>query len=445
MASVALRSLAPLGPLGAHLGVLCDPRMGIVNDVAEIPIEPGSPRFFHFAARACNTQAFVAQRNFYQTGGAAVTREIALAKAVGEAVERYCGAIYDRETLPLASAAAASFACVDPGQFALYSAAQYAEPGFPWVPFTRETMIRWTPATDLLSGDIVHVPAAFVWIPYSFVRGSSDAPIGQPISTGLACHGSRPRAILGGLYEVVERDCFTIAWQAGIAPPRIRAETIPDAAYDMVRRFEETGDRVILLDITTDNGIPCILSVLLSDAPERPARVFAASADLDPARALAKAVEELAHTRRYAQQIRRHLPPVSDQNDWEDIVTQMDHLNFAADPANSAVIDSLLGSNERRSFADYASLATNPDDDVITAASRIEDTGHRAYAADLTSADMAMLGLHVWRVIVPGYHPLFMGYRIRALGGTRLFTVPQRLGHPGVAPGQDRGVPHPYP
>lgn len=437
--------LATLGPLGRHIDTICDPRVGIVNDVREIEIEPGSPRFFHYAARACNTAAFAEQRNFHQTGGAATNRETAIAKAVGEAIERYAAALYARAQFPLTSANAAPFACAEPDDFALYSPDQFAEPGFPWIPFTRDTTIRWTPAIDLGSGAPVHVPAAFTWIPYSFVRGSGDAPIGQPISTGLACHGGRDRAILSGLYEVVERDCFTIAWQAGMAPPRIRAETVPDHAYDMIRRFETTGDRVVLLDITTDNHIPCILSVLLSDQAERPARVYAASADLDPARALAKALEELAHTRRYSQQIKQYLPPVAADNDWEDVVTQMDHLNFAADHANIAELDRLLASTDRRSFADYVTAATNPAADLAETVRRVEQTGHRVYAADLTSDDIAELGLFVWRVIVPGYRPLFMGHRIRALGGRRLYEVPQRLGQAGLAPWRDRNLPHPYP
>ncbi len=114
MSEIALTTrLASLGPLGQHIDTICDPRVGIVNDVREVPVEPGSPRFFHYAARACNTSAFSPQRNFHQTGGAATTRETALAKAVGEGVERYCGALYDRDRLVLTSANDAPFACAE--------------------------------------------------------------------------------------------------------------------------------------------------------------------------------------------------------------------------------------------------------------------------------------------------------------------------------------------
>jgi len=85
------------------LDFLVDKRVGIIGLLEEIHREPGTPEFFHFYAEACNTGAFVTQKNFKYTGGAAADRTRAIGKAVGEAVERYCGAIYDVEEFPLTS------------------------------------------------------------------------------------------------------------------------------------------------------------------------------------------------------------------------------------------------------------------------------------------------------------------------------------------------------
>lgn len=439
-------ALKSLGALGANLDLICDPSVGIVSQLEEVPVEPGSPSFFHYAALACNTEAFCPQRNFQNTGGASMRKEIAVAKAVGEAIERYCAAIYTREEFPLHSAAEAPFPCVAPGSFALHTPEQHARPGFPWVPFTPETPIRWTPAVDLETGKTVHVPAAFVWIPYHYAQGSGDAPIGQPISTGLACHGSPERAILCGLYEVVERDCFTLFWQARTSPAQLRVETLGDEAYEAVRRFEVTGDRVVILDISTDNAIPCLLAVLVSQAPSRPAFVFAASACLDAEVAVLKALEELAHTRRYSQQIKSKLPLVSPENDWEEVVGQMDHLNVAADHGSRERMGFVFASPKRLAFSEIPSFrAPTPADELAAAARRVVGTGHRVLAADLTSADVLSLGFHVYRVLVPGYHPLFMGHSIRALGGRRLHEIPVKLGFPGLAGNRDNPDPHPYP
>jgi len=435
-----------LGSLLEHFDILVDPTIGIINRLEEIATNPGDPNFFHFAASACNTTAFCENRNFHNTGGASTDRVTAIAKAMGEAVERYSAALYFRDELPLASANSAKFPVVSPADFALYTAEQFQHPGFPWVPFDGDTLLRWAQVTDLATGALSHVPAAFVWIPYTYDREAGEAPIGQPISTGLACHQTLDKAKLSGLSEVLERDAFTLFWQGRCTPPQIRVETLPDHSYDMVERFTAFGDRVRIFDITTDNGVPCFLSVLSSLSPDRPAHVFAASCDLNPGIAAAKALEELAHTRRYSQRIRDSLPPVSSDDDWHQVQNQHDHLNFAADPANTAMIEELFTNTSRLDFDSFASLSTGDDArDVAVYVERIVSTGHSAYFADLTSPDIMGLGLRVCRVLVPGYHPLFMGHSIRALGGHRLYTIPQKLGYPGVEPGGDNPAPHPYP
>ena len=79
--------------------------------------------------------------------------------------------------------------------------------------------MRWVPAMDPLTNEVVYVPAAMVFVPYFFYQGSGDSPIAQPISTGLACHVSPEQASLNAVCEVIERDAFTITWQARLSRP----------------------------------------------------------------------------------------------------------------------------------------------------------------------------------------------------------------------------------
>lgn len=435
-----------IGAIERQFDLLVNEHLGVVRRLTEVFTEPGTPNFFHYAAEASNTSAFSAQRNFFNTGGASVHRPIAIAKAVGEAVERYCAALYEREELPFCSARQARFECLDPAVLALHSAAQYRQPGFPWAALDADTAVRWTPATAYSSARQVHIPAAFCWIPYFYDAAIGELPIGQPISTGLACHADYHRAVLSGLCEVLERDAFTIFWQRGLSMPQIRIETLSDANYDRVHRFEVTGDRVILLNLTLDHGVPVVLSILASSQPARPAHVFAASCDPDPERAVAKALEELAHTRRYSQRVHTHLAPIASDNDYEQVRSQMDHLNLAGDHANAHSIKFALESRQRQSFDDIVSLAQ--DDPAATAAkvvAQVEATGHEVLVANLTSDDIASCGLTVVRVLVPGYHPLFMGHHWRALGGERLWRVPEKLGLKALFSGADNPIPHPYP
>ncbi len=97
---------------------------------------------------------------------------------------------------------------------------------------------------------------------------------------------------------------------------------------------------------------------LASDRPEAPAFVFAVAANLDPAAALAAALAELAGTLRAAREAGRQRPPPSPANDWEDVIDAADHLDFAADRANSERVAFLLASDDRRHLADRESAAT---------------------------------------------------------------------------------------
>jgi ribosomal protein S12 methylthiotransferase accessory factor len=426
--------------LVAVLDDLVDGRVGIVRQIEIVPREAGAPDFFHVAAKACNTGAFCRQMNFANTGGASTTLPVAVAKAVGEAVERYAAAIYEIDDLPLHARWSAPFGCVGPGDFALYSDAQYQEPDFPWARFDDTTPVRWTAAVDVATGASCHVPAAMVFMPYHYYRDTGEVPIVQPISTGLACHMSASRAAIGGICEVIERDAFTLTWQAALARPHLRVETLSDANYDRVERFERTGSVVTLLDITMDVGVATILAVLQTEAAACPAVVVAAAADPEPEAAVRKSLEELAHTRRYSQQVKSRLPRLAPDATFENVVDQMDHLNFWCDHDHAGLAEFLLRSSARVDFDELPNLSTgNADEDLAALAGRVRAVGHRVLLCDLTTPDVATLGFSVVRAVIPGFHPLFMGFRIRALGGRRLREAARTLGTP------DNGLPHPYP
>lgn len=427
---------------------LVDSRVGIINQIVENPKEAGMPDFFHYYSTACNTSAFGKQPNFTHNGGASAAREIALAKAMGESIERYCSALYDYEDMPLETYRSAPFICVSPEKFALYSPQQYARQGFPYVPFKENTLVRWVPATDPMTREHWHIPAAMVYVPYFYSDKRAGAPIVQPISTGLACHSSYDEAAVSGACEIIERDAFTIFWQARLNPPQIMQETLSDHNYGLIERFEEVGSRVTLMDITMDLGVPTILSIASSGSTASPALCFAASCSMDPEAAARKSLEELAHTRRYCCLVKKYLPPVVSQPpDYEDIFDQRGHLGFWSNCDHLHLADYMFSSEERLSFDEIKNLATgDPSTDLSRLCSMVKEIGHHLLVSDVTTPDISELGLSVLHSIIPGFNPLYMGYQLRALGGKRLWTVPQKLGYKGVSQESgDNSLPHPYP
>jgi len=436
---------------------LVDPRVGIIRDIRVLPVDDDEPDFFHYLSTACDTSAFGSLRNFGNNGGVGTTAKRAIAKALGEAVERYCSAIFDEGALCLAGYDELERRATLPDTFALFRPDQYAAQGFPWRPFTDNAPVAWTTGISLVSGDEVLVPAAAVYVPYHYRLHRGDTPIMQPISTGLACGGSLASATVGALCEAIERDAFTITWQASLSRPRVAHDSLPAEAQDLLSRYRAAALDIEIVDITTDLACPTLLTAALGRAETSPAVAVAAACDPDPVVALVKSLEELAHTRKYAAQLMDLTPPVP-----LDVVaghpavqTQRDHLRAYCQQESVEYAAFLWASAEERALpppltglrvshpADSAPPAAEPLEAIV---GRLVSAGLEPIACELTTPDVAALGLAVVRVVVPGLNPLFMGHSNRALGGRRLREVPAALGEPAQPPNApDNAYPHPFP
>jgi ribosomal protein S12 methylthiotransferase accessory factor len=247
------------------------------------------------------------------------------------------------------------------------------------------------------------------------------------------------------LCDVIECDALALAWHAHLSLPQIRVETLSDASYDLVSRFENTGSSATLLKVQFGLGVDTVLSVLSNPNATAPARLFAAGTSLDPEVAVRKSLEMLAHVQHYCQLVFTQLPRAT--LDRDGIADQAGHLNFWCDHHNAAHADFLLASSERIEFnalENHSSGSSHQDCDLLL--HRVRDAGYRALLADLTTPDVADLGLTVLRALVPGLQPLFYGPRTRALGGNRIWEIPQRFGYAGVSrESGDYPFPHPFP
>jgi ribosomal protein S12 methylthiotransferase accessory factor len=431
--------------LEAAIDDIVNAEVGIVTRVTEMPREAGAPNFFQFFAQASNTGAFAFASNFATTGGAATDRKLARAKAIGEAVERYCAALCDLDALRLSAAADATFDCIAPAEFATYTALQCEASGFPFVTFLPSTVVRWAEARDLASRDVCWIPAAMVYVPYYYSAAEGELPIHQPISTGLACHCSFEEAAASALCEVIERDAVMITWLARIAPPQIILETLPESLRDIVRRFEQSKYNVTLFDISLDAEIPVVLATLRG-SDGAPALVVAGAANICAEVAIQRALEELAHTASYCLKI----APQLDSRRIDGLAAvreQADHLDYWSQPMHRNDASFLFASKSRKSMSEFRrDRRLPPERELELLVTAVGRRGNRCLVVDLTSTDVTELGLSVVRAVIPGYHPLTVGHANRVLGGRRLYTIPKQLGYAGCENELDTNqYPHPYP
>jgi ribosomal protein S12 methylthiotransferase accessory factor len=140
---------------------------------------------------------------------------------------------------------------------------------------------------------------------------------------------------------------------------------------------------------------------------------------------------------------RRELGP-----EGQGVVSFEDHIRYYADESNSAAAAFLDASEERVPVASVPPLERDdPAELVAGLCTRIEAAGSSAYAIDVTSPDVADLGLTVAKVIAPELCMLDAVHGARFLGGARLYEAAAELGlrPEPLADGDLNPHPHPFP
>ena len=405
---------------------------------------PGEPAFEHCHAWV-NAPSGQPDASAIGVGGTALTREVALAKAIGEAVERYCGSVYDVDSIRVASCAKLGERAVDPRRFVLFHDSQY-EHGLGLNRVDESSELGWSAGYSLTKNRPAWIPASIVHTGYQGL-GTGEPFELAPVS-GYACGNTLEEALLGGICEVVERDAFMLHWYQRLPSANIDLRTLQSSeAQDTLARYRDCPVRLFCADITTDVGIPAVAAVMTSRHPQWPAAVVAAASSLDPERAAVRALQELASNHLYVRDCANartnNLPTRPEQ------VTGMEeHGLLYTTPQWLTQLGPLLRPDEWRSLDADAGLRT---DDVKIAVehcvAKLDAAGLEVLFVDLTTPEVEALGLKVVKVLIPGMQPMDFGLSWQHLGGRRLYEVPERLGHKDWAesPDQLNTFPHPFP
>jgi ribosomal protein S12 methylthiotransferase accessory factor len=374
--------------------------------------------------------------------GSAVSfeRNRAIMKAIGESIERYCGA-YAGAASVVGSARQLPHA-IAPARFELFAPEQHDDPGFSLERFDDDSIIRWVQGTSLVTGDLALVPASMVYVPYQAVDG--EAQICDRISTGLACAHSRAAALGKGILEVVERDALMIAWHNRLASPRIRLGRIDDPlVHACLGMFEGMAIQLDAFCLTLDIPVPVVLAVAHSSVDATPHTVVGLGTACDPVRAVALALEEVA----LGLWGVRVMAANRAAGDFDFETLDGRGTAYAARPELAACLD-FLGKGSDVDLDDLPRVAPgDPRQQLQGLIERVTSVGLEPVGVDVTTEDIDEVGFKVCRVVIPGMRPLDIKHSRRHLGGPRLYQVPVSLGrltrpHRRGELNQD---PHPFP
>jgi thiazole/oxazole-forming peptide maturase SagD family component len=348
--------------------------------------------------------------------------------SIGETVERYCLCFPpNEEDLVEATYEEVS----ERGRVIDYDYLDIADPdivGEQIAPFDRDTEIYWTQGRDLVTDELVFVPAELVWIEAGPLTDVEARFLGT--SNGAAAGQTLEDAVLSAIYELVERDAFMRTWARQQTPDRIPLDRFPEIEEFASERIENEYLTAHLLDYDSVLDIPAIGAVVTNDRGERPGFLIGGSAAADPVDAMRHGLVETIQGWPYLAEIAidqdiENLDPGDPANNFDGNVL------YYAMPENVGEVEFFLeGDQTDREFERRRNLTT--EEEYQFCLEQLADAGFTPIAFDVTTPDVERTGIKATRVVIPELVML-----------TPPFTVP--VNHPAFDGETVSHKPHPYP
>jgi thiazole/oxazole-forming peptide maturase SagD family component len=376
-----------------------------------------------------------AEPGSYHIGGGGLLREEPIVRALGESAERYSQFVAHfalEQDMRFASAAAMARdgqRTVDLEPF--FTAEQHAEPGFLFTPFDPEAPLNWLPAST--PGGRVWAPAQLLLVGYHVRHEDGEPWLASAVTTGTAVHGATVPALRNALLELIQVDAAIGHWYSGRHAPRIVLGPRVDTVRRILdRRLPRTGLHARFHWLSSADlpalNVACVLRV-----PEgRPAAAIGLGSDRTLAAAMYKAFLEATGVMQLAKLTLLGRDGDGEPAAYLDLDSNVAHYS---EPDHAPVLD--------RRFPPDAAIAAEdlppddagaPDAQVAAMIGAFRARGMELLGLDLTTHDIAALGLRSVRVWSPDVLSL-------CLPG-----VPP-LAHPRFAAygGAEHRDPHPYP
>lgn len=224
-------------------------------------------------------------------GGKGISKDHAKASAMMEGFERYSAERQDSDKTVVATA----------GEIQEYG--NYIDPKSLNLPKELEKKdisdmpLEWSMSRDLISDSDFYIPTNAIFHPY--IHGNDVVSLFKSNTNGLASGNVLEEAILHGMFEVIERDAWSIFELTHKNYAQIDLDSIKsDLINETISKFEDKGVKIKLMDFTADVNIPTI-AASADDTITRDAGLLTLGigTHLDPEVAILRALTEVAQSR----------------------------------------------------------------------------------------------------------------------------------------------------
>lgn len=410
-------------------------RTGIVNGVHSLQMERDAPDAALSKPTTCDFTelADLPGEVDLGLGGKGKTLEETMMSSIGETVERYC-LCWPEEAEKMVEATYEEMEenerVVDYEYLDIFSdETREHQLG----PFDPDTPIYWTSGTDLRTGEERYVPTEHVWMGMGPVSDRPSRFMGT--SNGCAAGWSLDSALLGSIYELVERDAFMQMWAKQDKPDQIDIDEYPRVREFRDEHIDNEHLDVTLIDFGSSFDIPTIGSIVVNRRDDTPKFMLGGGSSVDLEEAMIDAMVETIQGWPYAaEMIMQHDGSeitMADMNDNFDM-----NVLFYALPDQFEKVEHLLEGETvdieaKYDFPEDAS-EWSTGEELDYCLEQLHAEGCVPVAFDLTTRDVKELGFDVTRVFIP---------ELVMLSPPSLLPAE----HPKLADVEVTDKPHPYP
>lgn len=323
-----------------------------------------------------------AKGTFGNYNGKGVTPDQAKASAIMEAMERYSAELRETDTIvcgTLEEMRNASVPYLEPADMILPARVMNG---------LEASEIAWTKCYDILRGENVWVPACAVFYPY---YPDGDLQLFRFHTNGIAAGNTIEEAILHAMFEVIERDAWSIAESLNMTKADVIIDSEDSIPGKLLRLFKDAGVEVNLKNLTVDTGVTTIAASSDDIRTKDPEMLsIGLGAHLDPEIAVIRALTEVAQSRtthKHGLKINAELQKKTRDMGYENI-KKVNALWYRSNK-NKIKLSELK--NEATPYVL---------DDIELVLGKIMNAGFdRVVVANLTRPE---IGIPVVRVIIPG-------------------------------------------
>ena len=224
-------------------------------------------------------------------GGKGITKDHAKASAMMEGFERYSAEKQedDETIISTVDEISTKGEYIDPKTLNLPQ--KYEKEDISQIP------LEWNLATDIISNKDYYVTSNAVFHPYT--HDNNIQSFFKSNTNGLASGNILEEAILHGMFEVIERDAWSIFELTHKNYSQINLDTIEsELINNTIEKFESNGIKIKLMDFTADIKVPTI-AASADDTVTKDAGLLTLGmgTHLDPEIAVLRALTEVAQSR----------------------------------------------------------------------------------------------------------------------------------------------------